>query len=374
MNPQRILVVDDELSMQRSIQRVLDSRYAVSCASTAREALDIVREQAPDLAILDIRMPDVDGFELLAELRAVQPDIDGIFMTGAVGELDTQIVRAIRERAFYFVTKPFDRDVLLTLVERCLELRRLGAENHRHTARLERELEAARRFQQGLLPAQKAHIGSIAISASYAPCDELGGDLFDYVDAGGGRVAGLVADVSGHGVSAAMLTAIVKSAFHDATDDGFRPASVVRRIARGLSTFEDDRFVTLFCFELDPAARRLDYVNAGHPAAVLWSGSDPPRELPLTGPMVSPAFPDLEWESGAVELGSSGRLFVYTDGIVEARIGDELFGDDRLRTALEDSPREGADALVERVLADVSVFTRDTAPDDDRTLLCADWS
>ena len=109
-------------------------------------------EFKPDLVILDVRMPEIDGFELMARLKAAHPGVDIIVMTGSLDDLDQKLIRAIRGRAFYFIQKPFDREVLQTLVERCLELRWRRVESRHHVERLERELADARAFQQGLLP------------------------------------------------------------------------------------------------------------------------------------------------------------------------------------------------------------------------------
>src|SRR5262245_1284946 len=100
-------------------------------------------------------MPEMDGFELMGRLKAVKPDLDLIVMTGSVTETESKLIRAIRERAFYFIQKPFDREVLLTLVARCLELRKLAEENRRHVGRLEGELHEARAFQKSLLRSEE---------------------------------------------------------------------------------------------------------------------------------------------------------------------------------------------------------------------------
>ena len=128
-------------------------------------------------------MPDLDGFELMARLKARFPELDVILMTGSVDDLDEKLVRAIRSPAFYFIQKPFDREVLKTLVERCVELRWRREENRRHLKRLETEMAEARAFQQSLLPDREAVVNRLAICCRYTPCSGLGGDLYDYAAA-----------------------------------------------------------------------------------------------------------------------------------------------------------------------------------------------
>src|SRR5262249_29478765 len=210
-----------------------------------------------------VRMPDIDGFDLTAQLKASSPHLDIILMTGSVDDLDDKLVRAIRGRAFYFIQKPFDREVLRTLVERCLELRWRREQHQRHLHRLEREIAEARAFQRGLLPANEAVLNRVAICCRYEPFAGLGGDLYDYAQSAG-RTAVLIADVSGHGVSAAMLTGIVKSAFHASHVDGYEPSEVVQRVWTGLAAFSAERFVTMVAALFAPVERRLTYVNAGH--------------------------------------------------------------------------------------------------------------
>src|SRR4051794_22840390 len=218
MSSWRILVVDDEPGILRSVERVLGRDYEVEASRSPREAIALAAEFKPALALLDIQMPEMDGFQLMDTLQALDPELAVIFMTGSIHELDAKLIRAIRKNAFYFLQKPFDRGVLLTLVERCLEQKRLEYANRDHLQRLEKELGEARVFQQAMLPPQVASVGGIFVCAQYSPCSELAGDFFDYVAVTGGAAI-LIADVSGHGASAAMLTGVVKSAFHSAASD-----------------------------------------------------------------------------------------------------------------------------------------------------------
>lgn len=368
MKQGHVLVVDDEDSMLHSVERVLTSQYRVTVARSPAIALAQAKEEGPDLAIIDIRMPEMDGFELLSALREAGVELDVIFMTGEVQELDSKLIRSIREDAFYFIQKPFDREVLLTLVERCFEQRKLRRENEAYVERLETELQEARSFQLGLLPGDQASIGGLSFAAKYQPCDELGGDFYDFADVGDGRAAFMIADVSGHGVSAAMLTGVVKSAFHDARVDQYEPLAVTRRVVQGVSPFDYGRFVSLFCGRVEPGARRMEYVNAGHPPALLWADPRDRAALELTGPVISPAISDFMWESADLDMGSNKHMLLYTDGITEARGEEGFYGDDRLHQVIENSRAHGHQ-LLDSILASVKNFASGRPSSDDLTLL-----
>jgi DNA-binding NtrC family response regulator len=169
MSSWRNLVVDDYTGMLRSVERVLGQDYKVASTRSSREAVGLAEAFKPDLAILDIQMPEMDGFQLMEELQALDPELDVIFMTGSIHELDAKLIRAIRKDAFYFLQKPFDRGVLLSLVERCLELKRLDRSNRQHLLRMEKELGDARAFHQSMLAPRFAKLGGIPVFPPYIP-------------------------------------------------------------------------------------------------------------------------------------------------------------------------------------------------------------
>jgi sigma-B regulation protein RsbU (phosphoserine phosphatase) len=364
----RILVVDDEVGMVRAVERVLGGTHTVLGSQSSAKAVAVAAQFKPHLVILDIRMPELDGFELMTRLKADHPDVEIILMTGSLDDLDQKLIRAIRGRAFYFIQKPFDREVLQALVDRCLELRWRREENRRHVTRLESELAEARTFQRGLLPPADVVSDHLAISCRYVPCTELGGDLYDYVSIEPGRTAFIIADVVGHGVSAAMLTGIVKSAFRASDDDDYEPAAVVQRVCRGLVPFRADRFVTLIAALLD--GDHLSYVNAGHPSGLVWGEDREIERLTTTGPLVSPAFPDWTWERRTVSVPAAGRILLYTDGVSDAVSGEHDLGDEQIVAAIE-RHREGGAPLVDGILADIKARFGGRPQPDDLTLLTA---
>lgn len=368
----RVLAVDDDPGMLRVVTRILGQQYAVVTAPDAQAALEAAVAQAPDVAVVDIRLPEMNGFELMRRLRSVSPDLDVILMTGNAEEPDANLVQAIDAGAFYFIQKPFERRVLLALIGRCLELRRLRREKQQYLGRLEAELDEARRFQMSLLPPQETRICGVSLAARYVPCRELAGDFYDYTSAGDGIVALIIADVVGHGTSAAMMTSIVKSAFHGARIDGFDPLSVIGRVRDGVRTFDASRFITLYCARLDSRAGRLEYVNAGHPPPFLHRRSEPAQWLDSTAPLISSALIDSPCHKAAVTVAPGDALLLYTDGVTEAEGPNGWFGQSHLQSAIHAGDFNGP-SLLDEILAQVTAFVDGRPIADDMTLLAAEF-
>ena len=370
MSGSRILVVDDEPGMIRAVERILGETHHVVGTSSSKDAVSLAVDFLPELAILDIRMPEVDGFELMARLKGRLPYIDIILMTGSVEDLDKKLVRAIRSPAFYFIQKPFDREVLKTLVERCLELRWRREENRRHLERLETELAQARAFQQSLLPKREARFNRLSVCSHYLPCSDVGGDLYDYGTTDAGEMALLIADVSGHGLSAAMLMSVVKSCFHAARVDSYDPLTVVHRILGSLAPFGFERFVTLFAAVVAPEKSQMRYVNAGHPAAAMWGDGGQLTWLGSTGPLISPALPASTWQAETVSLEKGNRLLLYTDGVTDALGDDDGDAKPAIAAAIARNS-DGGMKLLDAILAEVRNRLDGSTQPDDVTLMTA---
>jgi sigma-B regulation protein RsbU (phosphoserine phosphatase) len=369
MRTPRILVVDDDPGMLHAVERVLGASHHVIGTTSPREALVKAAAVNPDLAIIDIRMPELDGFELMTRLKSQFAELDIILMTGSIDDLDEKLVRALRSPAFYFIQKPFDRDVLWTLVQRCLELRWRREQHRQNVERLETEMAEARAFQQSLLPDREAVINGLAICCRYAPCAQLGGDLYDYAGVESGETALLVADVCGHGVSAAMLTGVVKSAFHAARADRFDPSAVVHRVWHALTPFSAQRFVTLFTALVAPAVGQLRYVNAGHPSIPLWNRVGEPVWLESTGPLVSPVL-TASWDVRTTPVDEGSRILLYTDGVSEPLADVDGCAKGRIRKAIGDHAAGGTE-LLDAIVDAVRVTLAGRPQSDDLTLLTA---
>src|SRR5436305_5228115 len=350
----RILVVDDDPGMRRAIERVLAAAYDVTAVEGATEAMALLERRELDLALVDVRLKDGDGYSLCQAIRARRPETDVILITGSISEPDEKLFRSLEEGAFYFLFKPFDRRVLLALVERCLRLQGERETNERYARALAEDLEKVRLFQHSRLRRAPVVAAGWCVEGRLLSCDALGGDFY-LAQAVDGGLAVSVSDVVGHGVSAAMYAGMLRSTLDAARRRGVDPARVSREVLQGIDFFEAAACATMVYALLLPDGR-LRYINAGHPPLLWLKGDGGIERLGATGPLLNRIFRDRPLPAGEVALAPGDRLLAYTDGTFEARNpADQELGLEPLEEAfreLRDRPLgEALDALMDLVLA-----------------------
>ena len=235
---------------------------------------------------------------------------------------------------------------------------------------LKGDLEIARQIQFGLLPFEPFARDGVTVCAAMRPANTVGGDYFDVIELGEGRLAVAVADVAGKGMPAALLMALLQGSLRTLITAGFRGADLVEKLNAHLhANIPSNRLVTLFYSELDPATGRLLYVNAGHNAPFLLRAGNGVSRLPATDVALG-VVAGARFQAAETALASGDRLFVYTDGVSEAFDARECeYGEGRLQALLE-GHRHLADAeLLQKVQADVLVHCGSARPHDDMTLL-----
>jgi len=236
--------------------------------------------------------------------------------------------------------------------------------------RQDRELQIAREIQRGLLPTHPPEVPGFAVAAESRSCYAVGGDSYDWIPLDDGRVALVVADVSGKGTPASLLMASVHASMR-ALAGQMAPAELVARRNRFLyANTQASRFVTLFYAELDPASRRLTYVNAGHVPPFRMGREPPAPRLDPGGPAVG-LLEEAVYDTGTVELAPGDTIVVVTDGITEARSPrDEELGDERVGETLRAlAGEDDASAVLRGLLAAVDEWANVAGCSDDLTAL-----
>jgi serine phosphatase RsbU (regulator of sigma subunit) len=238
--------------------------------------------------------------------------------------------------------------------------------------RFEIELELARRIQVRLLPAAALNVPGLDVAGLSESAREVGGDYYDHLDLGGGRVLLVIADVSGKGVPAALLMSGFRASLmsQDTTSD--EPVVVARRVNDFLhKSVEPGRFVTAFFGFLDADSGRFVYVNAGHNPPVLLR-ADGTVEWLREGGLILGFMPDPPFTSGETTLARGDLLVLYTDGVTEgADDAHEQFGEERLVTSVRTAGATSSNDLAHRIVREVRAFEGYSGPADDITVLVA---
>jgi phosphoserine phosphatase RsbU/P len=248
-------------------------------------------------------------------------------------------------------------------------------DNDRRLHELRHELETARQIQASILPSAMPAIAGLDLGARYLPMTAVAGDFYDVIDLGDGRIGVLVADVSGHGVPAALIASMVKVAFAAQSACADDPARVLAGMNQVFCGLLERQFVTAAYAYVDAAGERLRYAAAGHPSSLLVARGGEVDELAENGVMLG-HFPD--WHYSFVErpFRSGDRVILYTDGLTEATDpGGVFFDGERLRAFADDNRNHGADAFAGALLTHVSAWSgrRDARGfDDDLTIVVID--
>jgi sigma-B regulation protein RsbU (phosphoserine phosphatase) len=382
-----LLVVDDNEDNRYTLTRRLNREgyQNVTTANNGREALERMTSQPFDLVLLDVMMPDMNGYEVLERVKADASLSDvPIIMISALDEIES-VIRCIELGAEDYLNKPFNPVLLRARVGALLEKKRLRDDVRRNLTRLEEEMNSARALQIGMLP-QNFPVCSaaqpVSVHAVMHPAREVGGDLYDCFYAGQNTFCFLVGDVSGKGASAAMFMARTRSLvritielWREWRTDTIQPSALLEAVNRELCQNNDDRmFVTVFLGLFDTQTGVLSFVNAGHPAPhLLRSGGDTAQIEAKPGlPLGVRRHAKFEGRTLALQPGDA--LFVCSDGVFEAlnEKGD-LFSIARLNKELSAANGEEPVEIVRVIKNAVDAFTGAAPKADDVTALALRW-
>ena len=373
--PETILVVDDHPPNRAVLRRLLEREgYDVIEAVDGREALETIAEEDLDLILLDVMMPEVDGLQVLARLRATTPpEVLPVIMATARDE-SSQIVEALAAGANDYVTKPLDMPVVLARVRTQLALRGAMAALDRANARMRDDLAAAVRIQQAGLPGVVPERGGIRVAWSVRPCDELAGDTLGVLDFASDLRGVYLADVSGHGVPAALLAVTLghvlsalpgNEVVHDGQGRPRPPGDVVaslnERFQIDLSTMQ---YFTLCYGLIDPGAGTFTFSCAGHPGPVVLARDEPPL---VAGAADIPVgwSEDATFQVHVCSFGQGTRMFMHSDGLIEAtNASEEQFGTDRLLAAAAMHRDEPLQAWIDHIIEAVVDWRAGPLADD----------
>lgn len=267
-----------------------------------------------------------------------------------------------------FDLEPFGFAVLLACLGYVAGRRTL--ERDQQLSEIQKELDVARSIQMSILPGEFPASTSFRVAAKYVPMAAVAGDLYDYLRTDKGCAGLLIADVSGHGVPAALIASMVKMAATAQRSQAEHPARLLAGMNAALCGNTQGQFVTAAYVHLDAQAQELRYAAAGHPAMLLLRGGEV-TEVAENGLLLA-ATDEAQYTERSMTLECGDRLLLYTDGLVEAKDGQgQMFGDQALAAELQKAAKLTPAEAVERIIAKVQSWG--VSQEDDLTALVCDF-
>src|SRR6266403_3154853 len=370
-----ILVVDDDtMSRKILVQLLVSAGYDCRECEDGAQALQIIHTKQPSLLLLDFDMPGLNGTEVLKRLRSdTDPAIaqlPAIMLTGHGSEASE--VRGLQAGADDFVTKPINAAVLRARIETQLRLRSMRRQLERQNdeleewrRNLERDLAAARLTQQSLIPQKPPPLPGWQVATCYRPVIQVGGDIYGWLPMKDSRILFWIADGTGHGAAAALLTTLAKLLFHYGSVEHDAPATVMERVNSDFrSIFGARSVMTAMCVALDPASGHASVVGAGHPPLLVVRDNGATESIGSIAPPLG-LIEHPEFTETVIGFETGDAFLLYTDGLFgSAKDERRRLTPQRLEKMLDHSA-PSAEALLKGILTQVAPDNAgDALPDD----------
>lgn len=384
----KILIVDDKEANVLLLEGMLRvaGYTCVQSTNDPTQVCELHRQNRYGLILLDLQMPIMDGFQVMECLKEIEADgyLPVLVITAQPGHK----LRALQAGAKDFVSKPFDLAELQARVRNILEVRLYSKalketvrdlEASREVIRLktleeqkksQEELALAQQTQESLLPRVRPEFENFHIRAFNAPTRYVGGDFYDFLQLSTGEWMGVLADVSGKGMPAALLSSMVLGALSMEFRSRPHPQEVLQQVNQLLHEKSlPFQFVTLFLFLLGPDGRGR-FISAGHNPAYLFRKATGKVETLLPDAFALGMFGTACYQSRPLHLGQGDLLVVYSDGLTDAEDPqEEMFGEERLLELIRRNAPAGSQAVEQSFLKAIEDFTQGMPQTDDITFV-----
>lgn len=317
----KILVIDDDKNLLKFMNRLLTQNgYTVFEAADGTDAVKRLEEVTIDLIILDMNMPKMNGIEFLRYLKSNHIHAAPVLMMSGSSDVEDRVT-CYELGVYDFIQKPEDTAVMLQRIKNGINIGEITGFNKF----IKIELMMAKKMQTYLFPEDNYYGEHCSLTCWSRPLSDVGGDLYDYIIFRDGRIIVFLADVSGHSISAAMYTAIVKMVFRNALQRSEDPAAVLQYMNDELyGNIPIESFITAFCAVYDPKSGAILYANGGHPRPYVihdhsihyLEGNDS-----LIGPIG-----DSSYRTFSGEIPEGAAVYFFTDGIMDVTIHHETVG------------------------------------------------
>ncbi|WP_078123936.1 PP2C family protein-serine/threonine phosphatase [Leptospira alexanderi] len=358
-----VLAVDDsEINLKLIVHTLKPLGFQIFTAESAADARSVLLTNRVDVLLLDVSMPDQDGFSFCKELREIERFklLPILFITGINREVGFD--EAISHGGDDFIHKPFQPKELVAKIRAFIRIKILQDEVLEQKRNYERELIMARKVQQELLPEKELEWNGVSVSTIFQPLMQIGGDYTDaWVENDSLHI--FIADCSGHGPSAALLAAMLKMQVSSLSPDQSLQEKV-QTLRYNLEKILPDEFSITFFYGILNKDLSFEYSNGGHPPPILYQNGEV-TTLSGMGPLIIPIEINVKEEFKSVRFEKGSYLLLYTDGATE--ITDKsmnILGEEKLKRIFQESISKEGDILVSMMESILAHSDRGTNDDD----------
>jgi sigma-B regulation protein RsbU (phosphoserine phosphatase) len=371
----RLLVIEDSSTYARAIRAILEDSathdFQICHSPNLKGGIQVLETEKIELILLDLMLPDSIGFDTFRRVHKFAPTIPIIVLSGA-GDQNVAI-QSVKEGAQDYLFKDEHLSALLkrTIIH-SLERDQIQKQLLLEIDKNKIEMKIARKIQHSMLPTPLENVDWITTQSAYLPCQTIGGDLFDFTMLDENNLIFYILDVSGHGVSAALIASMAKLSFSNHFRKENDPGVILTKVNKELSELlHDSLFITAFIGRIDHRNLTFYYANAGHPAAftihrgklVLFGNSNNAIGLDANCKYITSTF----------SLTSKDRILLYTDGATEAlNSQNNIFSDERLEKLYFSLREENKETTITTILEELRNFCQNREFSDDITLLLLD--
>jgi serine phosphatase RsbU (regulator of sigma subunit) len=369
LSESRILIVDDVKANVDLLVQALRDDYKISVALNGEAALQSVEKNLPDLLLLDIVMPGIDGYEVCRRLRSVGKtrELPIMFLSSLEDVGDK--TKGFESGGNDYLTKPFE---ILEVKARVKSLLKAKAYSDEVKERISAELRIAREIQQGLFPRRELKIPGIEVIGRCNPATETGGDYFDWCELSSDEGFVTLGDAAGHGLGPSLLIASCRAYVRaDLPKDKDLAGFMNRLNTRLAEDMEGSRFVTFVGAIINAQTANVKLLSAGHcPVLFMNNRSKKVSQIKAHGVPLGVMSEAKYCDGEVVHLEAGDRIVIYTDGITEAKRADGvMFGTDRLSQAVICHNELEGQSFVDALFREAMDFTGNAALQDDLTIL-----
>ena len=371
----KILLVDDDEMLLAGLKRQLRNKFQVETAISGENAVKMVEDNGPYAVVVsDYMMPGMNGIELLTQVKQTDPDTIRMMLTGSA-DMATA-VKAVNEGSIYkFHPKPCPAETLSDAIQSGIEEYRKVTTDQSQLKNFQSHVTKASKLQRMLMPKSEPQVDGFDIAGKSISCDETGGDYYDFINPdewGQEKIGIVVADVIGHGISAAILMTSVRASFRERILSPGSGVSIVsdvnNRLVQDIEAL--NLFITMFYSEIDLKEKCFRWVHAGHESALSYDPATDTSDILGGEGLPLGVMQDWVYEESKIQIQPGQIILIGTDGIKEAcNPENEHFGNERLQMVIKDNHRKSAKDILDEVYNALESFRGSAERKDDETMV-----